>query len=74
MSDIMATLASLSPAEKLELIGELWDDLSSMPDQIPLTDLQIEELDRRKANYQKDPSSALTWEQVESQLKEKYGK
>jgi putative addiction module component (TIGR02574 family) len=72
MSDIMASLAGLTPAEKLELIGELWDDLSSMSDQIPLTDAQIEELDRRKANFQKDPSSALTWEQVESRIKEKY--
>jgi putative addiction module component (TIGR02574 family) len=37
----------LSPAEKLILATELWDDLAAHPAYIPVTEEQIAELDRR---------------------------
>jgi putative addiction module component (TIGR02574 family) len=43
----MIDIDSLTPTEKLELIGELWESLEA--DDIPLTAAQIEEIDRRLA-------------------------
>ena len=45
----MATIdiTRLTPEERLELLEQLWDSLSSTPDAVPLTDAQREELDRR---------------------------
>ena len=40
----------LSPAEKLQLVEDLWDDLASDPEQVPVHEWQKQELDRRKAN------------------------
>ena len=57
-------IASLSPAEKLQLLEELWEDLSEDPTNLPIHNWQIEELDRRKANLEAHPESALTWEEA----------
>ena len=41
----MIDIDSLTPQERLDLIGRLWDSLS--PDDIPLTEVQRAELERR---------------------------
>lgn len=68
MSDLMASLVHLSPAEKLELIGELWDDLSARTENVSLTEAQKEDLDRRKAEFEANPDSGMTWEEVKRRI------
>ena len=53
---------SLTPAEKLELIGELWESLEA--DDVPLTQAQIEELDRRLATADDDAAEGKTFEEM----------
>ena len=55
-------LDSLTPAEKLELIGELWESLEA--DDVPLTQAQIEELDRRLATADEDAAQGKTFEEM----------
>jgi putative addiction module component (TIGR02574 family) len=55
-------LDSLTPAEKLELIGELWESLEA--DDVPLTPAQIEELDRRLATADEDAAHGKTFEEM----------
>ena len=66
-------LMELSPIEKLELIEALWESLSTTPEQLPVPDWQKLELDRRKADYQNNPTALLTWEEVQSNILNKYG-
>lgn len=73
MSDLMASLVHLSPAEKLELIGELWDDLSANPSDVCLTEAQMQELDRRKAAFDANPESGMTWEEVKQSILSRHG-
>ena len=61
----------LSPAERLELIGDLWNSLDEAD--VPLTPEQIEELNRRLAEYHADPSSGRPWEEVRAELWSKFG-
>ena len=61
-------LRQLSPADKLSLVTELWDDLASHPDEIPITPEQIAELDRRMAAYRKDPTQVTTWEAIKARI------
>ena len=61
-------LRQLSPADKLSLVTELWDDLASQPDEIPVTSEQIAELDRRMAAYRKDPTQVTTWAAIKSRI------
>ncbi len=56
----------LSPAERLDLIEELWDSLDDAD--VPVSPAQQDELDRRLASADADLARGKTWEQVEAGL------
>lgn len=56
----------LSPAERLSLIGDLWDSLTDS--QIPLSGAQRDELDRRVQGFVEDQDGAVTWEDLKAEL------
>ena len=60
----------LSPRQRLELIGLLWD---SLPDDAPFTppDWHLRELERRIAAADADPGAAEPWEAVLARLSRK---
>ena len=60
----------LSPEERLELIGELWDSLSGSPDALPLTEAQREELDRRIDEMDREDSLGIPWHDVLKRIRE----
>jgi len=64
----------LSPAEKLQLVEDLWDDLAGTPEAVPVHDWQKQELARRKANLMAQPGSALTWEEVKRRIQRRHGR
>jgi putative addiction module component (TIGR02574 family) len=64
----------LSPAEKLQLVEDLWDDLAATPGDMPVHNWQKEELARRKANLMNNPASGLSWEEVKRRIRSRYGR
>ena len=68
LADLPNVLA-LPADEKLALVSELWDSIESegLP---PLSAEQRAELDRRRAEYEADPSSARTWDQVKARCEQ----
>jgi putative addiction module component (TIGR02574 family) len=63
----------LSVNEKFELIDAIADSISSEEFDFTLTDAQKAELDRRRAEHESDPSTAIPWEEVEARLIARYG-
>ena len=63
------SLFDLTPAEKLQLVEDLWDDLAASPSEVPVHDWQKEELARRKANLMSHPSSAVSWEDAKARIR-----
>ena len=74
MNPNVTSVFDLSPSEKLQLVEDLWDDLASTPDAIPVHAWQKEELERRKANLLSNPASGLTWEEVQRRVRSHYGR
>jgi putative addiction module component (TIGR02574 family) len=69
--ELLAELLALSPAQRIELIGDLWDSLN--PDDLPpLTDDQIDELERELAAHRANPDGALSWEEVRAELRSRF--
>ena len=64
----------LSPPEKLQLVEDLWDDLASVPAEVPIHDWQKEELARRKANLMSHPATGLSWDEVKRRVRNRYGR
>jgi putative addiction module component (TIGR02574 family) len=57
----------LSVEERIALVQEIWDSVAASPEQIPLTDLQKQELDRRLAAHLSNPKDVTPWEEVKAQ-------
>ncbi|MFY9822315.1 MAG: addiction module protein [Thermoanaerobaculia bacterium] len=74
MSPTTASVFDLSPAEKLQLVEDLWDDLAATSEAVPVYDWQKKELARRKANLLQNPSSGLSWEEVKRRVRGRYGR
>jgi putative addiction module component (TIGR02574 family) len=74
MDSSLRAVFDLSPEEKLKLIDELWDDLHSTHGAVGLHESQIAELDRRKAEFQQNPGSGLSWEEVKRQVRAENGR
>lgn len=68
------SLFDLSPPEKLQLVEDLWDDLAATPANVPVHDWQKEELARRKSRLQNTPTAGVSWPDVKSRLRSRYGR
>ena len=68
------SIFDLSPSEKLQLVEDLWDDLASEPETVPVHDWQKQELARRKANLLRNPASGLPWEEVKRRARAHYAR
>ena len=68
------SIFDLSPAEKIQLVEDLWDDVASNPDAVPVHDWQKAELERRKANLLANPSSGVSWDAVKRRVRERHGR
>jgi len=66
---LVAEILELPVEERVLLVEAIWDSISAAPDAIPLTQWQREELDRRLADYQANPNSGRTMEEVFSDLR-----
>ena len=61
-------IATLSPEERLKLLEQLWDSLSSSPSAVPLTTPQREELDRRLDELDREGPVGIPWEEVQRRI------
>lgn len=60
----LVDIDTLTPDERLELIGEIWNALQSTPSSIPVADELLAEIERRRSEYERDPNTASLWENV----------
>jgi putative addiction module component (TIGR02574 family) len=63
-------ITRLSPQERLDLIGRLWDSLDA--EDVPLTPAQEAELERRLGTLDEDIKAGSTWEEIEAELDRRY--
>jgi len=69
--DTIPELRKLSNSEKLLLINELWDSLSSQEDVLPVPESHKKILDERLKEHEANPEQGSTWEEVKSRILKK---
>ena len=67
MGDPALDITDLTPNQRLELIEHLWDSLT--PADVPLTEAQQKELQRRLDRLERDGVSGRSWDEVESRVR-----
>jgi putative addiction module component (TIGR02574 family) len=74
MGDIISELFKLSPAERIQLAEDLWDSVAAHPEDLPpFTEAQRAEIERRLSDHERDPASAVTWQDVRRRLWSRVG-
>jgi putative addiction module component (TIGR02574 family) len=68
VKDKIPELQKLSMADKFALAVELWDEVISTPEQVPVTEEQLNELDRRFEEYRRDPSQVVIWKEAKAKI------
>ena len=63
---LLAKVTKLSPADRLEFIGAIWDTLSA--DDLPVTDAERALLDARLADMEQNPDDQSPWSEVNARL------
>lgn len=66
-------LFDLSEAERIQLAQDLWDSIPAQSTALPLDEAQLREMERRVADHQGDPASAISWEEARARLRERFG-
>ena len=63
---LLAKVASLSPTDRIEFIGAIWDTLSA--DDLPVTEAERDLIDTRLADMERNPSDQSPWYEVKARL------
>jgi putative addiction module component (TIGR02574 family) len=58
----------LSTAERIELIGEIWDSIAEAGEELPLPEWHRSEVERRRIAADADPEAGIPWEVVKARL------
>jgi putative addiction module component (TIGR02574 family) len=62
---------NLSIAERIQLAEDLWESIPEEGVDVPLTEAQKAELDRRLEDLERDPGAGEPWEVVRARLYER---
>ena len=63
---LLTEILRLSPEERLDLLGEAWDAIAASPENVPVPEWHVRELERRMA----DPEPKyVPWEDVRGRFK-----
>lgn len=62
--DLVAEILALPASERMLLVEAIWDSIAAVPEALELTQWQKDELDRSLAEFEADPDSGATLEEV----------
>ncbi len=66
---IKTDVLSLSVAERIQLVADIWDTIAEVPDQIELTEGQKAEIERRLDAYHRNPDAGSPWNEVRERIR-----
>jgi len=69
MSETRPEFLNLSVDERIRLVEDIWDSIAAeRPESVTLAPWQIQELEARIAEHDRDPASAVSWEVLREEL------
>ena len=67
--ELVAEILALPVDDRVRLVEAIWDSISAVPEALPLTDWQKQELDRRLDDLEKNPDAGSTLEEVLARIR-----
>jgi putative addiction module component (TIGR02574 family) len=66
---LVAEILALPVEDRMRLVEAIWDSISAVPEALPLTEWQKQELDRRLAEMESDPDAGIPLEEVFARIR-----
>jgi putative addiction module component (TIGR02574 family) len=63
---LLAELLRLPPDERIDFLGDAWDAIAATPEDVPVPEWHVRELERRMAEPQ---PQYVSWEEVRRRLR-----
>jgi putative addiction module component (TIGR02574 family) len=67
--DLVEDILKMSLEERVRLVEVIWDSIAASRESVCLTDWQRRELDRRLAEFESDPDSGSSFEDVLARIR-----
>ena len=69
MSTQLTDILQMSVAERIQLAEDIWDSISAVPEALPLTNAERQELDRRLEAYAQNPDEGIPWNELREKVR-----
>ena len=63
-----ADLLDLSVEERINLVGDIWDSIAAVPEQVEISPEVRELLEKRLNDHRKNPKTGSPWEEVKARI------
>ena len=67
-------MSKMSVAERIQLAEDLWDSIAAETSELPLTDAQRAELERRLDDFERNPDAGESWDVVRARIQKRLSK
>ncbi len=64
----VSEILQLSVAERLQIVEDIWDSIGKTPEELPLSEDEKLELDKRLESYRQNPDEGIEWETLKKNL------
>lgn len=68
MNTQVAEILQLSVAERVQIVEDIWDSIGNTPEELPVSEAEKAELDKRLENYRQNPNEGIEWETLKKNL------
>lgn len=69
-SDLAPEINAMSIPDRIRLVEQIWDSIADQQANVPMTDAQRAELDRRLADYEAHPDEGDSWDNVKKRIRD----
>lgn len=64
----VSEILQLSVAERMQIVEDIWDSIGKTPEELPLSEAEKLELDKRLESYRENPNEGVEWETLKKNL------
>jgi putative addiction module component (TIGR02574 family) len=69
MSTQLTDILQMSVAERIQLAEDIWDSIAAVPEALPLTDAERQELNRRLELHARNPDEGIPWDELKEKVR-----
>jgi putative addiction module component (TIGR02574 family) len=68
-TSVVAEALKYDISERILIVEDIWDSIAGVPDALPVSNEQKQELDKRLSAYHANPNAGSPWEAVKQNIK-----